>query len=69
VVLVTHDVDEAFRLVDRIVVMREGRIEQAGAPFDVFHQPATPYVRQLVHAGDEVYLQYYLRTRELLRAT
>ncbi|HLX25879.1 MAG TPA: ATP-binding cassette domain-containing protein [Candidatus Cybelea sp.] len=66
---VTHDVDEAFRLADRIVVMRDGHIEQAGAPFDVFQAPATAYVRQLVHAGDDVYLQYYMRTRELLRAT
>jgi osmoprotectant transport system ATP-binding protein len=66
---VTHDVDEAFRLADRIVVMREGSIEQAGAPFDVFEDPATPYVRQLVHAGDDVYRRYYMRTRELLRAT
>ncbi len=68
-IFVTHDVDEAFRLADRIVVMREGRIEQAGAPFDVFQDPATPYVRQLVHAGDDVYRRYYMRTRELLRAT
>lgn len=66
---VTHDVDEAFRLADRIVVMRDGRIEQAGAPFDVFQEPATPYVRQLVHAGDDVYRRYYMRTRELLRTT
>lgn len=68
-IFVTHDVDEAFRLADRIVVMREGRIEQAGAPFDVFQSPSTPYVRQLVHAGDDVYRSYYMRTRELLRAT
>jgi len=66
---VTHDVDEAFRLADRIVVMRDGRIEQAGAPFDVFEDAATPYVSQLVHAGDDVYRRYYMRTRELLRAT
>ncbi|HZV76170.1 MAG TPA: ATP-binding cassette domain-containing protein [Candidatus Babeliales bacterium] len=66
---VTHDVDEAFRLADRIVVMRDGRIEQVGEPFELFEGPATPYVRDLVHGGDEVYRRYYLRTRELLRAT
>jgi osmoprotectant transport system ATP-binding protein len=65
---VTHDVDEAFRLADRIVVMRDGRIEQAAKPFDLFESPATSYVRELVHAGDDVYRRYFMRGRELLRA-
>ncbi len=65
---VTHDVEEAFRLADRIVVIREGRIEQAGLPFELFEQPATPYVRELVHAGDDVYRRYFTRGRELLRS-
>jgi osmoprotectant transport system ATP-binding protein len=65
---VTHDVEEAFRLADRIVVMRAGRIEQIGAPFEVFDNPATPYVRELVHAGDGVYRGYFVRARELLRS-
>jgi osmoprotectant transport system ATP-binding protein len=64
---VTHDVDEAFRLADRIVVMRNGRVEQSGAPLELFERPATPYVRELVHAGDDVYRRYFMRTRELLR--
>jgi osmoprotectant transport system ATP-binding protein len=64
---VTHDVDEAFRLADRIVVMRDGRVQQSGAPFELFELPATPYVRELVHAGDDVYRRYFMRTRELLR--
>ncbi len=65
---VTHDVEEAFRLADRIVVMRGGRIEQAGVPFELFERPATPYVRDLVHAGDDVYRRYFMRGRELLRS-
>jgi osmoprotectant transport system ATP-binding protein len=64
---VTHDVDEAFRLADRIVVMRAGRVEQAGAPLELFDHPATEYVAGLVHAGDEVYRRYYVHARELLR--
>jgi osmoprotectant transport system ATP-binding protein len=64
---VTHDVDEAFRLADRIVVMRAGRIEQDGAPFELFDRPVSPYVRELVHAGDDVYRHYFMRSRELLR--
>jgi len=41
---VTHDQEEALSLSDRIVVMREGRIEQDGTPAAVYHQPATPFV-------------------------
>ncbi|MFO1270251.1 MAG: ABC transporter ATP-binding protein [Rubrivivax sp.] len=41
---VTHDQEEALALSDRIVVMREGRIEQAGAPAEVFHRPANAFV-------------------------
>jgi osmoprotectant transport system ATP-binding protein len=67
-IFVTHDVDEAFRLADRIVVMHGGHIEQIGLPFELFERPATSYVRELVHAGDEVYGRYFMRGRELLRS-
>jgi len=63
---VTHDVDEALRLADRVVVLREGRVEQVATPVELLDGPATAYVRELVHAGDEVYRQYFLHTRSLL---
>jgi len=43
-VLVTHDQEEAFEVADRVVVMNQGRIEQAGTPAEVFEQPANPFV-------------------------
>jgi osmoprotectant transport system ATP-binding protein len=46
--LVTHDLDEAFRLADRIAVMRAGRIEQAGTAEELQSAPVTAYVRNLV---------------------
>ncbi|MEO6836039.1 MAG: ATP-binding cassette domain-containing protein, partial [Candidatus Tumulicola sp.] len=61
---VTHDFDEALRLADRIVVMRAGRVEQVATPLELLEQPATPYVRELVHAGDDVYRRYYLHVRD-----
>ncbi len=45
--LVTHDLAEAARLADQVVVMRAGRIEQAGTVQDLQRAPATPYVREL----------------------
>lgn len=43
-VFVTHDQEEAFEVADQVVVMRGGRIEQAGSPLDVFNHPANPFV-------------------------
>ena len=44
VIYVTHDQVEAMTLADRIVIMRDGLIEQVGTPEDVFHRPATRFV-------------------------
>src|SRR5213082_1294701 len=43
-VYVTHDQVEAMTLADRVVVMNNGRIEQAGAPKELYHAPATKFV-------------------------
>jgi len=47
-VLVTHDLQEAFALADRIAVLRAGRLEQVGTPTDLSATPATPYVHELL---------------------
>jgi len=47
-ILVTHDQEEALSMADRIVVMREGGIEQIGTPADVYGRPATPFVADFV---------------------
>ncbi len=44
VIHVTHDQQEAFSLADRIIVMRDGRIEQEGQPAEIWHRPATSFV-------------------------
>jgi multiple sugar transport system ATP-binding protein len=44
VVYVTHDQVEAMTLADRIVIMRDGHIEQVGTPDQVFSRPATKFV-------------------------
>ena len=41
---VTHDQDEALELADRVVVMRNGRIEQVGTPGEIYRAPASAYV-------------------------
>ena len=47
-VFVTHDQDEAFEVADRVVVMNHGKIEQIGAPADVFEHPANDFVMRFL---------------------
>ncbi len=47
-VFVTHDVDEAFRIADRVVLMRAGRVVQAGTAGELVSRPADDYVRRFV---------------------
>ena len=63
---VTHDQEEALEVADRVAVMNEGQIEQAGSPNEVYHSPATPFVYNflgnvnLFHArieGNKTYLK------------
>jgi putrescine transport system ATP-binding protein len=47
-IVVTHDQDEALAMADRIAVMRAGRIEQIGAPAEVYERPATRFVASFI---------------------
>ncbi len=45
---VTHDQEEALSMSDRVVVMREGRVEQVGAPREIYEDPANLFVARFV---------------------
>src|SRR6056297_3408512 len=48
IIFVSHDLDEAFKLGDRIAIMEGGRIVQCGTPQDIFTNPSTDYVAEFV---------------------
>ncbi|MGH2376087.1 MAG: ABC transporter ATP-binding protein [bacterium] len=52
ILFVTHDVDEALRLADRIVIMRDGRIVQHDTPLAVITHPRDDFVRRLLTSDD-----------------
>jgi spermidine/putrescine transport system ATP-binding protein len=51
-IYVTHDQEEAMTMSDRLAVMRHGRIEQIGAPEDVYERPATEFVAGVLGASN-----------------
>jgi osmoprotectant transport system ATP-binding protein len=65
---VTHDVDEALRLADRIVVMNAGKIVQADTPLHLLARPATDYVDRLMDARDAVRRLQLIAVRDAMSA-
>ncbi len=51
-IFVTHDQEEALAMSDRIAVMNQGRVEQVGAPEDIYERPATRFAAEFVGAGN-----------------
>lgn len=47
-IMVTHDQEEALTMADRIVVMNNGVIEQVGTPFEIYSEPASPFVADFI---------------------
>jgi len=64
-VLVTHDQEEAMEVADRIAVINEGRLEQIGAPRDLYEQPANGFVMSFLgpvaRLGEELVRPHDLR--------
>ena len=47
-IFVTHDQEEAFAIADRVLIISQGRLEQAGTPVQILDQPATEFVARFV---------------------
>jgi len=54
VLFVTHDVDEALKLADKIVIMQDGRVVQYAPPCDLLTAPANDFVSSLLNADDRI---------------
>ncbi|HDP81475.1 MAG TPA: glycine betaine/L-proline ABC transporter ATP-binding protein [Spirochaetes bacterium] len=52
ILFITHDLDEALKLGDRIVLMKDGKIVQVGTPEEILTNPATAYVERFVENVD-----------------
>ncbi len=56
-VYVTHDQVEAMTLADQLVVLREGQVEQAGPPLEVYHQPRSRFVASFMGSPSMNFLE------------
>jgi glycine betaine/proline transport system ATP-binding protein len=56
IVFITHDLDEALRLGDRIAIMEDGRVVQLGTPERILTNPATAYVADFVEHADPTHV-------------
>ncbi len=50
-ILVTHDQEEAFAMSDHVGVFHQGRLEQWDTPFNLYHEPLTPFVASFIGQG------------------
>ena len=52
IVFITHDLDEAIKLGDRIAIMKDGEVVQVGTPEEILTDPANDYVTRFTESGD-----------------
>ncbi len=63
-IFVTHDQSEAMSLADRIVIMRDGKIEQIGTPDDVYHRSATLFVADFIGTPPTNFIDVEIQVRD-----
>jgi iron(III) transport system ATP-binding protein len=54
-ILVSHDFDEVLKVSDRVLVLKDGEVEQLGSPEEIYSQPKTDYVASLF--GHNIYIE------------
>lgn len=52
IIFITHDVNEAFRIGDRVAVMKDGKVEQVGTPEEILAKPANNYISEFIRDID-----------------
>ena len=53
IIFITHDINEAFKIGDRVAIMKDGRIVQIGTPEEILEQPVNEYVEEFVKDIDK----------------
>jgi ABC-type proline/glycine betaine transport systems, ATPase components len=66
VLFVTHDIMEALKLGDKVILMNEGRIQQFDRPLAILRHPANGFVRDLVHSEDVLQRMVFIKAGDVM---
>jgi osmoprotectant transport system ATP-binding protein len=66
ILFVTHDVNEAFKLGDKVIVMNKGKIEQFDTPYNILFKPANEFVAKLVSSDDILQRFKFLKAEDAM---
>ena len=66
IVFVTHDIQEALKLADKIIIMNEGRVQQYDTPLEILLHPANEFVRRLVNSDDVLQRLSLIQARSIM---
>jgi osmoprotectant transport system ATP-binding protein len=68
VIFVTHDIDEAIRLADKLAIMRDGTLQQFASPEEVLNHPANKFVHDFVGADRALKRLVRVRVEDVMRS-
>ena len=68
VIFVTHDIDEAIRLADKVAIMRDGTLQQFASPEEVLNHPANKFVHDFVGADRALKRLVRVRVQDVMRS-
>lgn len=67
IVFVTHDIDEAIKMGDKIAVMRDGKLVQLGTPSEILSNPADEFVSELIGANSNLKMMKLMKCKDVMR--
>ena len=68
IVFVTHDIDEAIKMGDKIAVMRDGKLVQFGSPNEILSNPADEFVSELIGGNSNLKMMNLIKCKDIMRS-
>ncbi len=68
IVFVTHDMDEAIKMGDKIAVMRDGKLVQFGTPNEILSNPADEFVSELIGGNGSLKIMNLIKCKDIMRS-